>query len=362
MLKTIISSTSLVLILLTPALAQKLDPPKLTPIPSTEAQDKLIKEGVALHDQRNYDGAIAKYEEVLRENPDNVTALYELSFSYSLKKDYRRSLETAYKGAQYKSDDLAAFYMMIGNNLDVLGEPKKAVETYEKAIKLKPADSLAYYNLAITYSNLQKPEDAKKNLKKAVLLNPDHASSHLALSALFFRTNYKTPALLAVSRFLILEPRSERSVSGFKIIQEILGGGVKQGNNPNEMNIFLDLSAKKDEGDFGHIDLVMGLSKAAGMSDKNKGKTEVQLLVEQVETLFAILVETDAKGDRSKFMWQYYIPYFVELKKKNLVEPFTYYISQRSNLAGVTEWLAANSNRVNEFLNWSKQYPRPKVN
>ncbi len=32
-------------------------------------------------------------------------------------------------------------------------------------------------------------------------------------------------------------------------------------------------------------------------------------------------------------------------------------ISQRSNLAGVQQWLEANDNRVSEFLNWSKNYP-----
>ena len=62
------------------------------------------------------------------------------------------------------------------------------------------------------------------------------------------------------------------------------------------------------------------------------------------------------KGDKSKFTWRYYIPYFVELRKRNYVEPFTYYISQSSDLNGVTEWLQANANRVDEFLSWSKSY------
>jgi len=36
-------------------LAQRIKPPTLDPIPSTESQKKLIAEGVALHDRGDYD-------------------------------------------------------------------------------------------------------------------------------------------------------------------------------------------------------------------------------------------------------------------------------------------------------------------
>lgn len=360
MLKRLTALIALTFILSASVSAQKIEPPKLTPTPSTEQQDKLIKEGIALHDQNDFDGAIRKYEEALKENPNNVSALYEMAYSYMMKRDHRKSLEIAYKGAQYKSNSLVILYQLIGNNLDILGEPEKAIEAYKAGIKVKPDFALIYFNLAVTYMNLKKPEEAKKNLKKSVQLNPNHPSSHLGLGELFYSTNYKTPALFAVSRFLILEPRTERSDAAYKIFRAILQGGVSQGKNPNEINIFADMSGKKDEGDFGSIDLMLGLTKAAGMTEKDKGKSEMQLMIEQLESLFAIISETDPKGDRSKFVWKHYIPYFIELKKKNFVEPFAYYISQRSNLSGVQEWLTTNSNRVNEFLNWSKQYQWPK--
>lgn len=356
MTKQLIRSFLLVLMLITIAVAQELGPPKLTPGPSTEKEEALIKEGVALHDRGDYGAAISKYEEVLKDNPNNVLAMYEMAYSLFLKKDHRRSLETAYKGAQYKSEHLVHLYVLIGNNLDVMGDPKKAVDVYKKGIELEPDVSMLYYNLAITYNNLNKPEDAKKNLKKAVQLEPNHPSSHLALGTIFHKTGYKTPALLALSRFLVLEPKSERAAGTFQVFKQTLSGGAAPGKNPNEITLFFNVDAKKDEGDFGSIDLVMGLSGAAAMSEKNKGKSQAELLVGQLDTYLAILSEIDPKGDKAKFTFKYYIPYFIEMKKRNFVEPFGYYISQRSNLEGVDQWLAANSNRVNEFLNWSKSY------
>ena len=360
MTKKCIPVILLVLLCVSFATAQDLKPPTLSPVPSTESQNRLINEGIVLHDRGDFDGAIAKYEEVLKENPDNDWALYEMGYSYQMKKDYRKSLECGYKGVQYKSQRLSRFYVLIGNDLDELGEGKKAVDVYERGIKLKPDDFLLYYNLAITQSRLKNVEETRKNLKKALYLNPNHASSHAALAQFFMAMRYKIPALFAAMRFLVIEPESPRTERVYKIFSDTLSGGATAGKNPNEINIFVDMGGKKDEGDFGSLDLILGIVGAAKMSEENKNKSEIERLVDRLDSFFAIVSEGDPKGDKSKFTFRYYIPYFIELKNKKYVEPFVYYISQSTNLKGVPEWLAANQSRVNEFLTWSKNYPWPK--
>jgi len=337
----------------------QVDPPVLDPTPSTGQQAVLIQEGVAEHDRGHYDAAIRMYEEALVQNPNNVEALYELAFSYSMKKDYRKSLEVAYQGAKYKSRMLAGFYMQIGNNLDLLGEPKQSVEVYKAGIKLLPKMAMLHYNLAVTYRNLGKLDDARKAVKEAIAIDPDHPGSHAVLSGLWYEGRYKTPALLAACRFLVLEPRSERAASALRIVKEVMAVGVTTGANPNQISILMDTYAKKDEGDFGTIDLVLGLGKAASMTEKNKGKTEMQLLVGQFETFFAIMSEQRDRADRSKFTWRIYAPYFTEMKQKNYVEPFVYYISQTDDDEEIRKWLAGNRARVGDFLAWSKLYKWP---
>ncbi|HKP38355.1 MAG TPA: tetratricopeptide repeat protein [Pyrinomonadaceae bacterium] len=339
--------------------AQKLAEPKLTPTASTSSQDQLIREGVALHDRKDYDGAISRYEQVLKENPDNVLALYEMSFSYFEKKDYRKSLEIAYRVAQYKSEILPRVYVQIGNAFDLLDEPKKAIETYKAGIKLFPSDFLIHYNLALTYYKLGDHEAALAAVKKSAGLNPNHPSSHLLLATLFDRGSYTTPALLAACRFLVLEPASPRSASALELVKRKMQGGVSQGKDENTINIMIDTSAKKDEGDFGAIDMVIGLAKAAERLEKNKGKTPMQLMVGSFETLLAILGEQ--KGDRSKFTWKYYVPYFAEMKKLGHVEAFVFFTNRRSTDPEVSEWLLRNQGKVQSFLAWSKAYAWPKM-
>ena len=360
-MKRILVIASLMIVFTLCVRAQKIEPPKLDPTPSTPSQDQLINEGVALHDRGDFDGAIRRYEEVLKENPQNVLALYEMSYSYYQKRDFQKSLELSYKTAQFKSDLVPRIYVQIGSCLDELGDPKNAIETYRSALKIFPSDFLIHYNLAVTHNKTGELDEARASLKKSAMLNPNHASSQLLLAILFDRGSYKTPGLLAVSRFLVLEPASRRTDAGLRLQRKLLQGGVSAGKKENEINIVMDASPKKDEGDFAGIDLAIGLSKAAEKTEKNKDKTEIQLMVGSFDTVLAILSET-AKPDRSKFTWTYYVPYFVEMKRQGHQEAFVYYINQKSGLPDVGDWLAANQDKVNAFLKWSKGFPWPRMN
>lgn len=357
---TRIALACLLLLLAQNAFAQ-LSAPKLTPAPSTASQTATLREGVALHEKGDFDAAIAKYQEVLKENPDNVLALYEMAYAYYAKKESAKALETAYSAARYKSEHLGATYTLIGNIIDIQGDSKKALEVYKAGLKLAPEDGRLHFNLAITQRATGKLEDARKSAKRAVVFTPEHRSSHLLLGSLFHNGHYKTPALLALLRFLTLEPGTERAQAALKLAHEVLRGGVSAGKNANEINLSLDLSAKKDEGDFDSINMMLGLSQVVSMTEKERDKPEAERLIGQVDTFLAVLSEMDSKKLQSNFTGKYYVPYFIELKRRNYVEPFIYYTHQRSTLPGVQEWLQKNGARVDEFLSWSKGYRWPRV-
>jgi len=57
-----------------------------------------------------------------------------------------------------------------GNNLTLKGRYSDGLEIDKQLINLRPADALAHYNLACSYSLLKKAELALKTLRKAVEL------------------------------------------------------------------------------------------------------------------------------------------------------------------------------------------------
>ena len=336
--------------------AEKLPEPKRQASPPSDAQRILIKEGVALHDAGDYDGAIAKYKQVLAESPDEIVSMHELAYSYFEKKDYANALATARQGAEFKSALLPRLYVMIGNALEEMGKRVEAIDTYEAAIKRFPDTALLHFNLALSLNRSGKPVEARKTVEKALTLDPNHPGSHSLLGSLYVESDYRVPAVLAYSRFLLLEPGSERSKKAISQLRAILTGGVTKGDQPNHFNITLSLTpeSKKDEGDFDAVAVFMSLSAAVDTTERGKKSTPFQALVDKYAVL-ASTMENNSKKPRG-FAATFYVPYFVEMHRKGHCPAFVYTAWRQAELGGSAEWGKANEAKVREFQEWSRAW------
>ena len=342
------------------ALAEDFKRPTRTAAEATPEQKALLKEGIELHDKGDYDGAIKKYESILSINPDNVSAIYEMGFSYFAKQDYKKALEINERGVEYTSNILSQFYMQIASCLDHLGDWKKAIDIYNKVIKDFPQEHLVRFNLALTYSQHQEPDLAISNLKEELYLTPSHPTSHLLLGVLFKNNAYRIPAIFALSRFLILEPQSGRSANALVGLQELVNGGVVAKDQKN-INIFVDPKGKKDEGDFDSLQMALSLVSAGRFLEINADKNMMEKEVEQFRSFFQILLEMVGKDkDKLKFTGKYYIPYFLAMHEQGYVETFVYLIHAGSKDKDVHDWLDKNMEQVRAFLDWNKKYQWPQ--
>ena len=90
MKKHLLLLTVILLAVTTLAFAQKLPKPTQLPNSLTDAQQKLLNDGIKLHDAKQYDSAIAVYDKILAENPDATQVIYEKSLSQYTKGDRER--------------------------------------------------------------------------------------------------------------------------------------------------------------------------------------------------------------------------------------------------------------------------------
>lgn len=328
--------------------------PKLKPVPSALSHKRLIQEGVEAHDRQNYKEAIAKYQEVLKENPDDVVALHELAFSYSTSKDYEACVATALRGAAYQSDLLGRFYTVMANCLDEQGKKAEAIAIYQAAMKKSPGDHMIPFNLAITYIKAGQRDEGMEYLQRALRLNPNHPSSHLFLANLYRETNRRIPALMAYCRFLMLEPASNRTATARERLEGLIGAGVERKDEKN-VSVTLFMPDKKDakEADFSSTDMMLSILVAGSVIKEG----EKQSPPEQLKTLLSLAFGDIAKNAKGKgFAKSHYAPYFEELEKKGYTEALVYYGWQRAQWPGASEWLSANRGKVAEFLQWSAGY------
>jgi len=334
------------------ASAEKLPKPDRVPSESTAEQKSIIAAGIALHDAGDFDGAIAKYQQVIDQAPDNIAALHEIGFSYFAKKDYRAALEIARRGARYRSPALVQFHVLTGNCLDELGRRNEALDVYHAAVKQSPDVAILRYNLGLSLMRSEKLVEAKKELQQCLALEPARASAHLVLATIYQRLGYRVPAVLAYTRFLTLEPASGRATNASATLLQLVGGNVTKGDKPGNINITLALGDKahQDEGDFGPIEMSMAIGVAAGQM-KKEGKPE-ESPFEQIATTYVLIGESLANMKPKGFAAAYYAPFFADAHKRGLVQALVYRALQSGQIDGAEDWKQQNDSKLREFQEW----------
>lgn len=328
-----------------------------------EAAEQLVNEGVAQHDKGDFEGAIAKYNKALELDKDNLFALAEKAMSLlSLQKndDAIKICQTAIE--KYPEDKALQFvYVTYGNAYDGLKKTDKAIEIYDEGISLFPNFYQLHFNKGITLTGIKKYDDAILCFQKSAILNPKHASSQNALGKLLEFKGNRIASLLAYSRFLIIEPEGKRAVENLASLQKITKGNVEQtGKKSITINISSDMisdttaEGKAKENSFATTDLILAMEAGLDYDKKNKKKTEVEQFIRKFETVCASLKET--QKDNYGFYWDYYVPYFVAMKDKNLIETFAYIVFASSNDPAVLTWLKSHESNINNFYEWSDNH------
>jgi tetratricopeptide (TPR) repeat protein len=353
--------TSVIIALALAGNAQKLAKPTKTSSPPTPAQQALIREGIALHDAKKYDAAIAKYQAVLLENPDCTAAMYEMAYSLSARGQDEKAIELANIGSKYICDELPIFYVLMANIVDShYKQPEAAIKIYKEGLKLLNGNSqfASYrsslnFNMGVTYFQQEKYAEAKSAFKAAVEDDRRYASPNFLLSRVYNGLGYKIPALFAASRFISLEYTSERSRQAAAIIAELLKAPSKDPKS-GKIQITLAADSPKDEGDFAVLELMLSLAMVATDENKDKKMTEDERFVSSLSSLFAMAAED--KKLRSTFVGKQYVPFFVEMEKNGFTEVLGYLTLFLNGKPEARDWLRQNDVQLKKFIAWSKAY------
>lgn len=324
-----------------------------------EDAEKLVDEGITLHDKGDYLGAISKYDKALELDTDNLLALAEKAFSLLTLEKYDESIQYCQKAIEKHAGEnaLKAVYVTYGTSLDDLKRPEKSIEIYDEGIKQFPDFYLLYFNKGITLSGIPKNDEAILCFQKSMTLNPNHAGSHNALARLLNVEGNRIPSILAFCRFLILEPQSGRAKDDLTILQKLIKKNVKKtGEKSITVSInqgLLDGNSPK-ENNFNSTDLLLSMDVTLDYDEKNVNKTEVEKFIRKFETICASLKELQHKN--SGYYWDYYVPYFIEMQDKQLIKTFAYIAFATSTEPDVSDWLKSHKDEIKQFYDWSKSY------
>lgn len=327
---------------------------------------KLVFEGIELHDNGNYTGALKKYDAALALDKDNFNAIAEKANTYNALNQFENAIECSKKAIQLYPDEaeLNLVYVAYGNSLDGLKKSEESIEVYDEGIAKFPEFYLLHFNKGITLVSLNEYEQALLCFQEAAKYNANHPGSHNAIARFQKLNEKRIPALLAYCRFFVIEPTGTRATENLASFETLLNGNVsKTGKNSVTINIgsdFLLTADSTEEGKpapntFTSTEMILVLSSAMDFDKKNKKKNKAELLSSKLEIMFGSLEEQKDKGN-SGYYWEYYAPYFIDMKNSGQVETFSYIVYASSGDKKVLAWIKEHPEEITKFYDWDKEY------
>jgi hypothetical protein len=152
---------------------------------------------------------------------------------------------------------------------------------------------------------------SRAELERAVAQQPGDPAASFALGQSYAAGGLRTPAVLAYLRSLSLDSESARAATAAQAVRALLTQGVTKGKNGG---IQVTISEPSEENPLSMIDLALSLTAATRHLDESKGKTEIQLIAESLDTVFSIAEERGLSGQEGCFPCRQYLPFFLDLK------------------------------------------------
>ncbi|TMI71759.1 MAG: tetratricopeptide repeat protein [Bacteroidetes bacterium] len=320
--------------------------------------DKIIEEGIVLHDRGDYAGAIKKYDEVLAKDPGNFSANYEKGYALLILKRYDECIAINKMLSEKYPDhsEMKNVWINWGSALDDQGDHEGALKIYDKGLVAFPEFYLLYYNKAITYARANDRDQSMKAAEDALLRKPLHPSSHNLLGLLMKGQNNIASALASVA-FLSIEASGKRAQGNMESLDLIFGGNVKKtGKNEVTINInsaMLDTTGKGDD-NFTSVELVITFAAALDSDKKYKKETKPERLERKLKEMITMMDEI--KEGRTGFFWKFYVPFVIKMKSRNYLETFSHIAYSSAGDSDNDKWLEKNADKVNDFYGWVEKY------
>ena len=125
---------------------------------------------------------------------------------------YESAIQEEIEDIEQMKDKTYLDYFILGNTYDNQKEYIKAIQAYQKAIKLNPKYSDAYYNLGIVYGKEDEYDKAIEVYQRAIELNPKNDKAYNNIGVIYKNKEEYDKAIEAHQKAIELNPKNDKAI------------------------------------------------------------------------------------------------------------------------------------------------------
>jgi tetratricopeptide (TPR) repeat protein len=191
--------------------------------------------GDTLYQKGDIDGAIMEFKAALLLDPSNVNIHNSLGVCYGVLGDYVKALEEFEETIRIDPEEAMALYNAGLANM-LMDNRDKALEYFLDADRKEENIFEVAFQIGRLYLEMGKPEQGKKNLEKAIRLNPDSGIALRYLGECCVAMNLTDEAISAYKKAIRQNPNDAESLSAIGYLFDL------KGENPEITAIFCQQS------------------------------------------------------------------------------------------------------------------------
>ena len=319
--------------------------------------ERLMQEGIELHSEGEFQRAIEKYYEVLRLDPENVAAIYEIALSHLALGNYENAIR--YAANVINSLDRAlsiGAYAIQSEALAALYRIEEAIALLEQALAIRGSEYLLHFNLALNHYKLNDLENTLTHVRKAINLDKTHAEAFLLYAYVLNDKELWVHSILAFQMFLLIAPDDHRSRTAFEELLHTMRI-ISLNEDETERAILIQNPPLTTVNGVNRF-LIYNTISATLQSLRENTEEEPDLFTTFKTVNKAIILQLNAQNDgseeRMNNFWTFYVPFFTRIVESEHYETFARYISV-SYFPESLEWWQEHPEDAELFVIWFEE-------
>ena len=152
-----------------------------------------------------HDKAIEASKSLIKLDPSNADAVYNLGYMYSTLKRYREAIQT-FKSVLELRPNFEYAYANLGNCYFQVKNYSQAVWAYRKLVEIAPENTDAWFNMAVSHMQLKQFNSALKTLRRTIELRPGYGVAYYNLAVVYMNLRDNNSARNVYKQLTEIDP------------------------------------------------------------------------------------------------------------------------------------------------------------
>lgn len=329
---------------------------------SQNPTNEKIKQAISLMDKGQIDASIEILNQVLKEDPKNDHANYELGYALYSKQDYKAAIKVLKKLT--KADNPGPLvYQLLGNSYDMAGDANTAIATYEKGLAKYPEAGNLYLESGVMQAKKQDLDKALSLFEEGIKAAPAFASNYFHAANFFCNSNQSVWGMLYGELFLNLEPNTSRSKMISKLLYDTYAKNIQFSDSKIGVNFSPNipvnrealLAGKTFAIPFGPAIYEETIGRAIFLGGADRKITEINLTtLDTLRTRFVDLYFGGENPNSARFP-NVLFEYQKKIKDAGHFDAYNHWILMFGDEIAFAKWYEENQKKFDEFAKWQQQ-------